>query len=949
MKQYSDAQNYGSDTNAMVELRNYDICGNMRISSTSCCEQTSFNYTSNTAYTWPSSVTSGSATDPTKQNTSSTIFDFNTGLVTSSTDANSRTSTIIYNTATLLPTFEYSPTGSYAYHEYYEDAMIVVDFIYQLNTNGSNWSNRVDKYLDGQGRVGAEIGFTIGSTGYEMDVVDSVYDQWGRMKKQTRPYRRNANWVNVDTPQFTTYNYDSQDRVVSVVGDDGSTTYHYYNEPTYPSVATAGAGTTVRVKDAWNREHWTKSNEQGQIIEVIEPDPAGNGAVAVNALKTNYAYNTLGNLTTVTQGAQTRSFKYDSLGRLTNQKLAERDATLDDNGNPGSIWSDYFKYDNRGNLIERRDARRVKTIFNYNSDPLNRLYQVSYDKSAAVVPGNIYDAATVTYSYETAADKDKSRILSTSLTTVNGLPTGFGNESFDYDTEGRLSSLTQSYGNSRNVTTSYTFDSLDRVSQVSYPAQNGQVGNPIRNVVPTYDIASRLNTLTYNGAAMATNPVYNASSQTISLDLGNTRQEQYTFDPQTGLLTSQKVVTPTLVPTSPNYSAVDVEYNYTLTNTTGNAGAKTGQLTFIKDNKGTSGNRNRAYIYDKLGRLSQAQGGSSGTLWNQAYDYDRYGNRTSVTKTGNSAGGGAIESDGLASAAYNTATNRITTANFAHDAAGNQTQSNENGQVQSYKYDAAGRLAEVSNTAGVHTNAYGASNQRLQVTEVGAYSNTTLYAWDGGNVNAEFNGVGSGMAWAKSYVYLGGRLLATESALTTNTTETKYHHPDRLGTRLVTSSTGAVVSENISLPFGNTISGESNNLAGSATKKRFTSYDRSDTTKLDYAVNRHYSSAQGRFTQVDPIDMGATQLEDPQSLNLYGYCSNDPINHTDPDGLFSFKSFFKFVKKVISTVIAVRIAILSVYAVFTLGAGLTLLGVLNLITASATAVKNVANLGAKGS
>ncbi len=69
-------------------------------------------------------------------------------------------------------------------------------------------------------------------------------------------------------------------------------------------------------------------------------------------------------------------------------------------------------------------------------------------------------------------------------------------------------------------------------------------------------------------------------------------------------------------------------------------------------------------------------------------------------------------------------------------------------------------------------------------------------------------------------------------------------------------------------------------------KKRFTSYDRSDATGLDYAVNRFYQSAQGRFTQVDPIGMSAASLSDPQSLNLYSYCGNDPINHTDPDGLF---------------------------------------------------------------
>lgn len=63
------------------------------------------------------------------------------------------------------------------------------------------------------------------------------------------------------------------------------------------------------------------------------------------------------------------------------------------------------------------------------------------------------------------------------------------------------------------------------------------------------------------------------------------------------------------------------------------------------------------------------------------------------------------------------------------------------------------------------------------------------------------------------------------------------------------------------------------------------SYDRSDATGLDYAVNRFYSSQQGRFAQVDPIGMAAVSLGNPQSLNLYSYVQNDPVNFVDPSGL----------------------------------------------------------------
>ncbi|MFN7928342.1 MAG: RHS repeat-associated core domain-containing protein [Blastocatellia bacterium] len=904
VKRYADALNVPNDPLALTETRNYDICGNLITAAPACCEQTVYTYSIDTKYTWPSSVTHGLISDASQRNTISTVYDLNTGLVTTAYNPNGLYSTTTYNASTLRPTFEYGfrssssqPVG-YTYHEYYDNTsnndMAIIDFSYESGLNGASWANRVDKYLDGKGRVGAEIGFT---AGYEMDVVATIYDQFGRVKTQSRPYRLNTSWGLVGTQEWTNFNYDVQDRITSEVAPDGSISYRYYNETSYPSGATPG-GQTIRLKDAWGRERWARSDEQNRLVEVVEPAPNGDGTVASNGLITTYSYNTLGNLTGVNQGGQTRSFKFDSLGRMTNQKLAERQATLTDSGGDGSTWSDYFKYDNRGNLIQRIDARRVKTNFDYGSDPLNRLQSVSYDKSNALDATNIKDAATVSYTYENTSSKDKTRLLSISLTAVNGLPTDFGNQSFGYDSEGRLSSLTQKYGNSRNATTSYEYDTLGRTKKIFYPAQQGQTGNPIREGTLTYDLASRSQSLTYNSTAMANNPVYNPSSQTTQLDVGGAIQEQYTFDPQTGLLTNQKVKQG-----STTHMDLSYDYNNLYTGTGQNSTWKTGQLSKIVDNKNNE--RNRQFTYDKLSRLKEAKGGSSFTLWSQTYSYDNWGNRTGVAGSGFAAtipaNTIAIGSDGLTSVTYDTATNRITSGSFSYDAAGNQTQANENGLVNNYKYDTAGRLAEVTNNAGTHTYAYGTSNQRLQSVEG---SNTTLYTWEGGSVIAEYNGAGTGMTWTKSYVYLGARLLAVESPLSVNSTEIQYQHPDRLGTRLVTNTAGGIVSENIGLPFGNIIAGESTNIGGSATKKRFTTYDRSDTTTLDYAVNRNYSAAQGRFTQVDPIGINASSLENPQSLNLYAYVGNDPINRTDPDGLFwkEIGNFFKKVGKFFSKV-----------------------------------------------
>jgi RHS repeat-associated protein len=173
--------------------------------------------------------------------------------------------------------------------------------------------------------------------------------------------------------------------------------------------------------------------------------------------------------------------------------------------------------------------------------------------------------------------------------------------------------------------------------------------------------------------------------------------------------------------------------------------------------------------------------------------------------------------------------------------------------------------------------------------------------------------------WVKNYIYMGSRLLATISA--NGATElVQYHHPDRLGTRLVTNASDTTFFEQAALAFGTALDAESTGT----TKRRFTSYERSAVTGLDYAVNRHYDPLQGRFTQVDPIKMGASSLGDPQSLNMYAYCGNDPVNRLDPSGLFwgwlkalfrGIAKVFGFIAKIVKWVVfalAVTVAVLSI-------------------------------------
>ena len=230
----------------------------------------------------------------------------------------------------------------------------------------------------------------------------------------------------------------------------------------------------------------------------------------------------------------------------------------------------------------------------------------------------------------------------------------------------------------------------------------------------------------------------------------------------------------------------------------------------------------------------------------------------------------------------------------------------QSGGAQRFRYDAANRLVQVladNNTTVLAGYTYGDSNERL-ISEEGGLR--TYYVWDGTCEYVESGGATT-PAWSKSYVYLGGRPLSTLTPNGSGSDAVQFHHPDRLGTRLVTDPSNGTSFEQVTLPFGTALNAESTG----ATNKRFTSYDRSATTGLDSANNRHYDSQQGRFTQVDPIGMSASSLASPQSLNLYAYCGNDPINHVDPSGLFWGK-LFGFINKVIKWIkVALAVAIIA--------------------------------------
>ena len=353
----------------LPENRRYDIAGNL-VTSILSPSQATYTYTQKTDYAYPDVAILASRFACISKCSISQAFtyDYNTGLVTSSTDANGQTTKFNYDEPSLRRTCTTWPTNATEILSYDDANLTTTDTIYAAGAppalatetiaklNGLHLPMRVSSLADGNA----------------WNVVDTEYDARGRIARKSLPYR-----VNSSQPAWTSFAYDGLGRAITRQTADGSQFVTSYDDPLQPSSATGSPGETVRSTDSWGREKWYRLDGLGNLAEVVEPNPTGNGTVAAPGnMLTRYSFDALGRLLQVSQGEQVRQFQYDALGNLTAEYLPEKNRSFNADGRhvtTGGMWSDLFAYDQRSNLISHTDARGVKTVFVYSNDPLDRL------------------------------------------------------------------------------------------------------------------------------------------------------------------------------------------------------------------------------------------------------------------------------------------------------------------------------------------------------------------------------------------------------------------------------------------------------------------------------------------------------------------------------------------------------------------------------------------------
>src|SRR5262249_39762027 len=137
--------------------KQYDITGNLVAETASCCELKTYDYTVATQFAYPTTQTRGSSdSNSTLRNTSTAVFDFNTGLVKQTTDPNGRNVWTTYDADTLRPTFVSAPTvatspnGAGTQTTYDESAMTITE---ETKDDGNVTASKGKKYLNGLGLV----------------------------------------------------------------------------------------------------------------------------------------------------------------------------------------------------------------------------------------------------------------------------------------------------------------------------------------------------------------------------------------------------------------------------------------------------------------------------------------------------------------------------------------------------------------------------------------------------------------------------------------------------------------------------------------------------------------------------------------------------------------------------------------------------------------------------
>jgi RHS repeat-associated protein len=762
------------------------------------------------------------------------VYDFNTGVLTSTTDPNSQVSSFAYDTMfrKAQDTFPDGGQTTYCYTDIggatCSASAAPFDLVITKKITSSE-SVKETAVTDGLGRV---VQTQLNSDPSGVVYVDTTYDADGRKYTVSNPYRTKTD----PTYGITSTVYDALGRTCVVTPPDGTSVANTSCPATQPSndVFTTYSGNTTTVTDQQGKSRKSQTDGLGRLTNVWE-DPVGLD------YQTVYTYDPLGDLLTVVQGgSHDRTFAYDSLKRLTSSTNPET----------GTVT---YTYDPDSNVATKLDARASTITYSY--DALNRMTEKSYSNGDH----------PVSYAYDgnvpaTCSTGVSSYGLAIGRRTGMCDGAGSGVESWTYnDIQNSGWQITDKRTTNGVTESTVSQKNLDgSLATLTYPS--GRV------ITYAYTAAARplSATDTANGIFYATSAAYAPQGALSALSQGNPL-----VPPALALSNTYNTrLQPNEIKAwSGVGTAMDLSYTFVDA-----SGHNNGNVMGITNN--VDATRSQTFAYDHLNRILTAETTSTfatspGHCWGEAYVYDNattgeFGNLTNINAASSAYTGCTQES--LSVTASTLGNNQLSVAGFSYDASGNVLTDG----TSTYAWNAEG---EIKTAAGVNYR-YDGDGDRIEKV------NGKIY-WYGpdGEVLDESDTSGN---MTDEYVYFDGKRIAHRVV---SGNAIYYYAEDFLGSsRVMTTSSGTVCYDADFYPFG----GERVVTNTCPQNYKFTGKERDAETNNDDFGTRYYSSQFGRWLSPDwsaiPAPVPYANLSNPQTLNLYAMVHDNPETFADLDG-----------------------------------------------------------------